>query len=760
VTQHDPSRAIPHELLLDQAGFLRRLARDLVHDAHSAEDAVQDVMVAALERPPRHDGNLHGWLGAVLRNLVSKRSRAHVRRVQHEQESARLAERSDELAPLESESTVRFVTDAVLALDEPLRSAILLRYFEDLPVREIAKRQRVPLSTVKSRLQRALEILRVRLKNTSGDSWRASLLALMVPGEMLRHAPLAGVGKGVILMSLKTKLAVASVALIASIVVYRRITSEPESTPDSNHAVAALTPALERTGGDSKPVAATETADPRSQVPPATSLPAAAVDPRPDSLLYGSLLDPEGKPISGAPFERIGITDRNGNPRYVDAKSDGAFAFHAMPFGKYWMFATVDGFVPSECAIELRPEQPHLQRDITLQRAPRLRVIATTPEGEDLALALEKAGPQFHHWKGSLVPIATEERPGTWWTEMDGNPNNPYGLGRYRDDDPVMRTDPAPAEKGFMGVLTLTREPPLFVSLLDYHRVLQTREVKRGDEEVRFVVSAEEIAALLATLQIRIVDAGTLEPVKGVSAEVNSKNGGQGTRPSDENGIIAVKGLDPGEYEVRVKAKDFAIASHSVLVQAGADSDPVQIALEPGVAFEARVVDGSGAPFDATFNMGVLEGLPGDLVFDRNMGFGTRGGLLQPWGLGRHLYVLHTDNLGYARASDDERTKWVSGNVLIDLRSGMGPANFELRLKPARRLVIVVKDDNAVGLRFQVLDEGGISVVGDPLFRAAPFGVSLPDGNYKVQLLDSSRKILCEKQVTLGSSGATVELSR
>jgi hypothetical protein len=74
--------------------------------------------------------------------------------------------------------------------------------------------------------------------------------------------------------------------------------------------------------------------------------------------------------------------------------------------------------------------------------------------------------------------------------------------------------------------------------------------------------------------------------------------------------------------------------------------------------------------------------------------------------------------------------------------------------------VIVVKDDNAVGLRFQVLDERGFGVVADRLFRTAPFGVSLPDGSYKVQLLDSNRKLLCEKPVTLGGSGATVELSR
>jgi len=97
---------------------------------------------------------------------------------------------------------------------------------------------------------------------------------------------------------------------------------------------------------------------------------------------------------------------------------------------------------------------------------------------------------------------------------------------------------------------------------------------------------------------------------------------------------------------------------------------------------------------------------------------------------------------------------------LVDLRPGVAPANFEIRLKPSRRLLIQVRDENAVGMRFQVLDESGISLVGHRLYQSAPFGVSLPDGSYRVQLLDANRKLVCEKPVTLGSDGATVELAR
>src|SRR6185295_9569111 len=71
---------IPHELLLRHAGFLRRLARDLVGDPAAADDAVQDVWLRALEKPPRHGSNVRGWLRVVLTNLVRTRARDDSRR--------------------------------------------------------------------------------------------------------------------------------------------------------------------------------------------------------------------------------------------------------------------------------------------------------------------------------------------------------------------------------------------------------------------------------------------------------------------------------------------------------------------------------------------------------------------------------------------------------------------------------------------------------------------------------------------------------
>jgi DNA-directed RNA polymerase specialized sigma24 family protein len=53
------------------------------------------------------------------------------------------------------------VRDAVGALPEPQRQALIFRYFADLSVRETASAMRCPENTVKTHTRRALDALRL-----------------------------------------------------------------------------------------------------------------------------------------------------------------------------------------------------------------------------------------------------------------------------------------------------------------------------------------------------------------------------------------------------------------------------------------------------------------------------------------------------------------------------------------------------------------------------------------------------------------------
>jgi len=174
----DSNAAFHPEELAEQRAFLCRLARSLVGDR--AEDVVQDSFVRALERPPPAGATLRGWLATVVRRRASNERRRASRAREHERAAARspeVASHAEAAAQLDAQ---QLVLAAVRALDEPYRTAIWLRYYEDLAPAAIAARQALPVKTVKTRLARGLERLRAELDRQSGGA-RSAWSALVLP---------------------------------------------------------------------------------------------------------------------------------------------------------------------------------------------------------------------------------------------------------------------------------------------------------------------------------------------------------------------------------------------------------------------------------------------------------------------------------------------------------------------------------------------------------------------------------------------------
>ncbi|MBK9384879.1 MAG: RNA polymerase sigma factor [Planctomycetes bacterium] len=169
------------ESLLAHEPWLGALARHLVRDEEEAEEVVQETLRRALEAPPREAGALRSFLGSIARNFVYDGARRRRRRAERERAAARaepLPATIDLLARLDRQ---RDVLDAVRELEEPFREAILLRFYEELKPRVIARRLGIPVATVKSRLRRGQERLRAKLAARYGErEWRAALAPLLV----------------------------------------------------------------------------------------------------------------------------------------------------------------------------------------------------------------------------------------------------------------------------------------------------------------------------------------------------------------------------------------------------------------------------------------------------------------------------------------------------------------------------------------------------------------------------------------------------
>ena len=200
-------------LLLEHADWVRALARTLVQEASAAEDVVQETWLAALRSGRPGDRPIRAWLTAVARNVARQMGRAESRRKSRERRLARALALPSDRELRDRVELERWVADLVLALDEPYRRVILLRFFEELPPREIARRMSLPVETVKSRLRRGLERLRERVgteRSPNGQLGLFTLLPLVNTGKGS-----AALGAGALVMGVKT----IPVALAAAVLV-------------------------------------------------------------------------------------------------------------------------------------------------------------------------------------------------------------------------------------------------------------------------------------------------------------------------------------------------------------------------------------------------------------------------------------------------------------------------------------------------------------------------------------------------------------
>lgn len=171
----DPNSDIG-SLMQQHARPLRRLAFELVRDATTADDAVQETWLQVLRHPPRRAAEIRGWLKTVLRHVVFRGQRGERRRERLEHEVAREPIGGDPAVHVARVELAARLLVAVRTLPEPYASTVWQRFFEDLPPSKMAALAGVPVATVKSRLQRGLQQLRERLREGGESSdWRGAL---------------------------------------------------------------------------------------------------------------------------------------------------------------------------------------------------------------------------------------------------------------------------------------------------------------------------------------------------------------------------------------------------------------------------------------------------------------------------------------------------------------------------------------------------------------------------------------------------------
>jgi RNA polymerase sigma-70 factor (ECF subfamily) len=173
IIRHETMSDTPEEIgerIVELLPRLRRFARSLSRHQHDADDLVQSVV----ERAWRHiaqlkpGASLASWMFGIMKNAWVDNLRSRQRRGE-----VALPEDSGEhpaVSPVDTNSSLWSVSDAMNKLPEEQRLAVALVLVEGMSYKEAAEVLEIPIGTLTSRLARGRTALAATLTEDEGNS--------------------------------------------------------------------------------------------------------------------------------------------------------------------------------------------------------------------------------------------------------------------------------------------------------------------------------------------------------------------------------------------------------------------------------------------------------------------------------------------------------------------------------------------------------------------------------------------------------------
>jgi RNA polymerase sigma factor (sigma-70 family) len=406
------------ELVRRHLNWVYSTALRQVGDRHLAEDVAQAVFVLLARRSAdlRPGTLLGGWLFRTTRFVAGHALRSELRRKNRE---AMACTMSNDLNAADSSETIwpqlaPHLDQAVANLSAVERSAILLRFYEQLPLRDVGERLGISEDAAKKRVGRALEKLRTVLEQRGGVHLTGGLLTAILTERTVQNASAALLSE-VVRISLVSSTSVGAVlpALVTATMRALRWTRIKFAL--------GLTGALFCAGVGTYGWV-TRHADAAAPVPPEALAPGAAVSPdtgvvdaaaaanrtaasKKTGVITGWVVDERGHPLAGAtvwggfgykPFA-TDVTDQAGNFALDTAATPPLIT------------VTLDGFGIDQH--EFDPDHPDSRLVFRLKAVPALNVRVVDEAGQGIAGA--KA--HIQNWWGRSSTLDQH-----WPSQTDG----------------------------------------------------------------------------------------------------------------------------------------------------------------------------------------------------------------------------------------------------------------------------------------------------------------------------------------------------
>ncbi|MFN0206652.1 MAG: sigma-70 family RNA polymerase sigma factor [Planctomycetota bacterium] len=639
------------QLLQTHDAFVRALAHGLLTDSNDADDVAQDVFVKAIERPPvpnllRGPDSLRAWFVTLVYNFRNTTFRSRRHREERERIAAKREHPASPEEIYEKEIVRRRVVDAVFQLEEPYKSAILLRYYENLQPREIARRLQLPVETVRTRLKRAHSKLRESLDQFhNGDrrAWSAPLASFII-----------------ISMATKTKMTIAAVAaaLLLSIAFWQTgVFNKLSGTPSGGSTTETATANVSNTEIERAAQTASNSEPARSAAQPET-----VISKKSEGEKFGSLevytYWYDGKPgkidksrHAAGILLRVWSGDSDDgkyNSTLYKTGADGTLAISQLPAGAVSIDPVI-GPRDTRYIQENRKEVVNIpiSEGITVNGKVIDAVGAVVPKAQIFASSFLDMPIAESDENGKFIVRGLREYSTIWASSNLRAPSPWYRIGDSAGAEVTLTLElggPAgalrgrvvnekgePLESAAVGIgdkqiyesnRPVTKfTPPPVCCITNKNGEFEARGLERKETEI--AVRMPGYAILRKTVTINSNNPNVMELILSRGAEVfgtvktptgrplSKVNVGQvidrdsqydlggfisRVTETDENGTYRLLGLAPGNIELAVNDKDRAVDSRKLYLNAGSSIEWNVILTEGNNNIRGLVVDPSGAP--------------------------------------------------------------------------------------------------------------------------------------------------------------------
>ncbi len=564
--------------------------RQLGGNATLAQDVTQSVFTDLARKAPRltRHISLTGWLYTSTRYSAAKARRAEARRLAREQQAHAMNQLLQPTTPDPTWEELRPVLDeAMHALNAADREAVLLRFFERVPLAEVGARLGLTENAARMRVERSLEKLRAALAKRGVTSTAAALAAALagkavgaVPAGLAASvssaalaAAVAGGGSLTLMLGLlattKAKLLISGAAVVivaGGLLLLKRL---PAPGVDAT-ATATLASETPQAAKDSNPPTA---ANSDGVVAPATADAAASSN----RLVLRVVAADSGQPVPSVTLDywlwegtKVGHEEPLRSTRFgvceVPVPRDTTT--------ELILVSQSDGFADTRLA--WRPDRgEQIPEEYTLRVARSVPISGLVVDAEGQPVS------------GALVSFGSEANPASETRPQSDNFGWPFHITATTDAEGRWRID---------RIAKATLRNTTCAASHSNHVRSVSMSLSRAPEAERQLLTGSYVFKLGHAVTVRGL---VLDPEGQPVADANVLVGHVSETGSREvkslaDGSFAVSGCKPGKNLLSAKAEGFAPTTMDVNL--ADDSESFKLTLQRGKLLRLLVVNQTGLP--------------------------------------------------------------------------------------------------------------------------------------------------------------------